>query len=453
MATSGSPQAPSQPPPPLAAAAGGNRSSTYDDAISIAEQEVVIAEESGSGKRKKRTKGASPLTLPIYNLSESVLLQIKSFLESDRIRKSNYDIEPCSFAKAIIGNRSHRFLCTVDFEEEQDLAARLSDEDVGGVLACMKDVSKSELKTIDLSLVDDEMKGSDDQPESNLSEIDVVVILDKMLDSKECGTPYIVFPKKWRIEQSQLLDRFLATYNRVMKEREIVCGCCGQNFCGTADKPWVCKDVGETFGTKQLVRVVLKLAHSKNAMKLLATNAYQDCCERLRCLDCCPNVFCEHPDCGFSWGNCYDCSEDEESIKECNVCNFSYCGAHLVDHCFDKGSDVLCSDCEARALLNLAHANECFGLLVQELEDKYSVKGRDCWTCASSDLPQAMDAREELRKRCHAVWEVLLPKQKKFEDYEYMLVRYERYLAWPSLTWQTSRGDYTCIAAHMANIN
>jgi hypothetical protein len=109
--------------------------------------------------------------------------------------------------------------------------------------------SVGELKTIDLSLVDDEMKGSDDQPESKLSEIDVILIVDKMLDSKECGTPYIVFPKKWRIEQSQLLDRFLATYNRVMKEREIVCDCCGENFCGTADKPWVCKDVGETFGT------------------------------------------------------------------------------------------------------------------------------------------------------------------------------------------------------------
>jgi hypothetical protein len=81
MATSGSPQAPSQPPPPLAAAAGGNRSSTYDDAISIAEQEVVIAEESGSSKRKKRTKGASSLTLPIYNLSDLVLLHITRFMK------------------------------------------------------------------------------------------------------------------------------------------------------------------------------------------------------------------------------------------------------------------------------------------------------------------------------------------------------------------------------------
>ena len=41
-----------------------------------------------------------------------------------------------------------------------------------------------------------------------------------------------------------------------------------------------------------------------------------------------------------------------------------------------------------------------------------------------------MDAREELRKRCHAVGELLLPKQKKFENYEDMLVRYERYLVW-----------------------
>jgi hypothetical protein len=88
MATSGSPQAPSPPPPPTAGAAGGIRRSTrvrrqvqssYDDAIiSMAEKAVVIAESVSQGKRKKRTKRVSPLTLPIYNLPESFLLHITS---------------------------------------------------------------------------------------------------------------------------------------------------------------------------------------------------------------------------------------------------------------------------------------------------------------------------------------------------------------------------------------
>jgi hypothetical protein len=102
----------------------------------------------------------------------------------------------------------------------------------------------------------------------------------------------------------------------------------------------------------------------------------------------------------------------------------------LLKRCYDKGSDDLCSGCEARALLNLAADNEVFGTWVQELEDRYSVKGRDCWTYASSDLSQAMDAREELRKRCHAVGELLLPKQKKFENNESRFEGYESLSKW-----------------------
>jgi hypothetical protein len=153
------------------------------------------------------------------------------------------------------------------------LAARLSDEDVGGVLACVKDLtdltyvnltnlvnvtgkclvslfsSAEKLRGLDMSIIADEMEGSDDQPESKLSKIDVFPILDRLLDSEKCAKPYIIFSKKWRKEGSQLLGRFLAKYNRVMKEREIGCDCCKKNFCGTAEKTWICKKVGETFGT------------------------------------------------------------------------------------------------------------------------------------------------------------------------------------------------------------
>jgi hypothetical protein len=102
----------------------------------------------------------------------------------------------------------------------------------------------------------------------------------------------------------------------------------------------------------------------------------------------------------------------------------------LLKRCYDKDAEDLCSSCEARALLNLADDNECFGTWVEELEERYSLKGRDCWTYTSSDFSQAMDAREELRKRCHAIGELLLPKQKKFEDIESKFEDYESHLKW-----------------------
>jgi hypothetical protein len=331
MATSGSPQVPSQPPLATATAAGGIRRSTrarrqvqsiYDNAISIAEQAAVIAESGSKGKRKKRTKRMSPLSLPIYNLPESVLLHITSFMEktskvllavalsasSEKIRKSNYGIKPCSTARSILGSNFY-----VNFKEDKDLVARLSDEDVGGVLSCMKDLtdvtltnlvnisgqclvylcgSPNKLRLLDLSLVEDEMKGSDDQPESKLSKIDVIPILDRLLDSKECSKPYIIFPKKWRKEGSQLLGRFLAKYNRVMKEREIVCDCCKKNFCGTSEKSWVCKTVGETFGTHNVTCFSCKDNFCDDCAEEHLKELCQKCDQRC-CTDCRGTMRCD----------------------------------------------------------------------------------------------------------------------------------------------------------------
>jgi hypothetical protein len=155
-------------------------------------------------KKRNKPKG-------IYNLPEGVLLHITSFMEdtskvllvvalsasSDKIRKSNYDIKPCSMGRSILGGLTHllgRKSC-VDFETEKDLAARLSDEDVGGILSCLTNLvnitgkclvslygSADKLRTLDLSLVARKMKGSDDQPDSKLSKIDVIPILDRLLD-------------------------------------------------------------------------------------------------------------------------------------------------------------------------------------------------------------------------------------------------------------------------------
>jgi hypothetical protein len=151
--------------------------------------------------------------------------------------------------------------------------------------------SADELRTLDLSLVSDEVKGSDDQPESKLSKIDFIPILDRLLDSEKCAKPNIIFPKKWRKEGSQLLGRFIAKYNRVMREREVVCDCCEKNFCGTAEKSWICKTVGETFGTYNLTCFSCKINFCDDCAEEHLQELCQKCDQRY-CIYCCSGTMC-----------------------------------------------------------------------------------------------------------------------------------------------------------------
>ena len=284
--------------------------SIYHDAA----REVGAADEaranatsgSGSGGRnKKRAKKVSVLTLPIYNLPDSVLLHIAGFVEnSSRVllavaltassthwRKSNWDIKPPAAARTILTEKPMKNfgeISRVDFVgmDTKDLAAKLSDEDVGGVLACIGDIhtiksvkitncinilgyglgplrTSTSLEQLDLSLVGVRENINLD-PEPQLSKTDVIPILDSILDSEECGLysdPFsIKFPKKWRVERSLLLVRFLAKYNRLMNTRGITCsgyttkedgrsyGPCEDICQGTTERPWISKS-GDTFGT------------------------------------------------------------------------------------------------------------------------------------------------------------------------------------------------------------
>lgn len=144
-------------------------------------------------------------------------------------------------------------------------------------------------------------------------------------------------------------------------------------------------------------------------------------------MDCVPYEFCEHAGCTLS--NCSDCSdESHEVVKFCRCCEVAFCGEHLLKEVV-RHPDYYCSDCKSRAALILSESNRCFGKWVLKLEGKYSAKGRDCRTSAGEDFSQAMEAREELRQRCHAVGNNLLLKQKQFERFDILFQQFESTLA------------------------
>ena len=86
--------------------------------------------------------------------------------------------------------------------------------------------------------------------------------------------------------------------------------------------------------------------------------------------------------------------------------------------------DEYCSSCTGRAALQLSDYNNSFEEWVVELEEKY---GRESAhrPLAEETLAEAMQRRESLRQRCHAVGSKLLFKQKMFEKFEQKLQRFE----------------------------
>lgn len=213
----------------------------------------------------------------------------------------------------------------VTFEDvEKELAAKLSDDDVGGVLVLASSLHPIEslylsrcvgitgkgleplrgskaLEQLDLSLVGPN-ESPNLSPEPAISKKDVIPILDSILDADGCSLKHVQFPKKWREEQSQMLVRFLSKYNRVMNEKNIAC--CGRTYIpeehqsrpcarqcqGTCERPWV-KKSGDDFGM-----------HSFTCFS--CTESYcQDCtqeemqetcelCEKKFCNDCNQTLEC-----------------------------------------------------------------------------------------------------------------------------------------------------------------
>jgi len=88
------------------------------------------------------------------------------------------------------------------------------------------------------------------------------------------------------------------------------------------------------------------------------------------------------------------------------------------------GEDEYCSDCSGRAVSQLSDYNDSFEKWVNELEKKY---GRESARRPLSEetFAEAMQRRESLRQRCHAVGAKLSFKQKMFEKFEQKLQGYE----------------------------
>jgi hypothetical protein len=290
----------------------------------------MASPDPSSSKRRKKTHNAPLAAGNIANLPSEPLIHVASYLAAPSralfavaVATSNPDAESSqdSISSAIVGYHWD----SLDFGQiEKELAAKLSDEDISGVLQCIGAVNKVTrlrltncvnitgvclepirgswvIKEIDLSLVGRHQSPLLD-PKPPISTDIVLPILDDIIARGEQAI-LVQFPKAWRQQHSNYFYEFLERYNIMWRDHlmgRAICNVCCKFFYQVH---WPVATSGAEYGILQFT-----------------------------CHGCLSNY-------------CPACVEDELNLKFCNKCERYYCReCSEMDVC-NRCCKCYCHDC------------------------------------------------------------------------------------------------------------
>ena len=284
-----------------------------------------------------------PPPLGFADLPDEVLVNIVTYLprtsrallavaltaSSSAWKQSNYKIKPSETAKIILSAVKYCTYSYIGFggKEENELVDKLTEEDIGGYLACADAVhgvksfsldycknlvgygleplrNSSKLPKIYLSPIEG------DNNELSLSEDVVIPILESIIEKRE-NPLYFTLPKKWCDKPCQLVVDFLQKYNKLMNTtRSVVCGVheygtsdsgewkrvgCNNICRGTDARPWVNPNAGDLFGMHNMTcdgcnqtycgECATEYFHKEACVKC-AIRGCKECVESFECVAC-----------------------------------------------------------------------------------------------------------------------------------------------------------------------
>jgi hypothetical protein len=268
----------------------------------------------------------------------------------------------------------------------KDLAAKLSDEDIRGVLLSIDAVNNLKklrltncihvtgvgldplrgstiIEQIDLSLVGDHESPKLD-PDPSISCAEVVTILDSIIGrGEDCSLEYLQFPNEWRKERNTESDfhAFLTRYYDYLSSRADVCLKCGCNLRGDGH---VLQMDGYQYGTQNFTCYDCMNKYCYECEDdLFGCYIINECekCERIYCLHCekvdlctsCNNWYCA--DC-IDFKQCFRCDENTcpDCVRGVRCCNTCCADKISCNPCADYGDDLSwCGRC------NEAYCGDC----------------------------------------------------------------------------------------------
>mmetsp|Transcript_3444 Transcript_3444/g.4998 ORF Transcript_3444/g.4998 Transcript_3444/m.4998 type:complete len:406 (+) Transcript_3444:141-1358(+) len=335
----------------------------------------------------------------------------------------------------------------LDFGEiEKELAAKISDEDIRGVLLSIDAVNNLKklrltncihvtgvglgplrgstiIQQIDLSLVGDHESPRLD-PEPLISCAEVIPILDSIIErGEDCSLEYLQFPKVWRKERNTESDfhAFLTRFNNYLSSRAGRCLQCRCNlpirnrddqhnmlymsaydkFYGT--QKYTCYDC-----TKQYCE------DCEDDGGVYYIGGTCDKCERRYCLHCkkvdvctsCDNCYCV--DC-IDFKQCPQC--DENTCPDCVSevrCRNTCCADKIsCNNCAEDGNafswcescnEAYCVDCcNSDVLHTVQDCDDCYQSLCDQCRMKTCREGRNCTGCYQIAFKALTEDKETLR--------------------------------------------------------
>ena len=309
--------------------------------------------DSQRSKRRRLLGDASTGVRRISDLPNAVLTNVANYLASPSralfaaALNTNQNAVAASDERnsAIVGDDQS----TLDFGDiEEDLVARLSDDNIRAVLLCIDAVNNLKrlkltnclritgiglqalrgstmIEQIDLSLVP-KHHSPELKPDPPISCDHVLPILDSIIETEHCSLMHLQFPSVWRRRRGKKrvqFDRFLQRYTELLLDRDIHCLNCNNNI----------PPVNETW---------IEFSQRGNIQR----SQNFTCCECLKCY--CEE--CHYHDTTLTFCNmcerkmCSDC----QSMKWCSACEFDYCvDCVMFTTCPGCNENVcgLCEDC------------------------------------------------------------------------------------------------------------
>ena len=302
-------------------------------------------------------------------LSETsrILLSVALTASSDEWQHTNWTLQPTEASKIILSDKSLNNTnisngCIELKGSGKKKLFKLSDADIGGVLACIGAVHtiKSVKLThcygctgrgleplrdsVSIEVLDLSLRGiQPPETETLISDEVVFPILNSIIDMDDTRLRFIQFPKHWRdnSERSPLLVTM--NYNQIMSSHSFSCpvkkydddeytqciGTCGLSCQPTQETPWI-NESWEKFGKPnfQCGRCQALICNRCHEEEFFSDEYVGDCCFK------CGNMFCSK--CAVT------CMGSE--FDDCGICCDDCFGEPDV-HCNGPCGEPCCSDC------------------------------------------------------------------------------------------------------------
>mmetsp|Transcript_3607 Transcript_3607/g.7595 ORF Transcript_3607/g.7595 Transcript_3607/m.7595 type:complete len:412 (-) Transcript_3607:80-1315(-) len=354
----------------------------------------------------------------------------------------------------------------LDFGDiEKDLAAKLSDDDIRGVLLSIDAVNNLKrlrltncinisgagldplrgstiIQHIDLSLVGDHESAKLD-PEPPISCAEVLPILDSIIErGEDCSLEHLQFPNEWRKERNTESDfhAFLTRYNDYLSRQAVVCLKCRCNLPGderTGDGHMLRMDENQ-YGTQNFTCYDCMKHYCYECQEEEKDDAYCmssmcDNCNKRYCLNCCREghcTSCDHwycLDC-IDMTRCFQCEDntclncvseircDNNDCVDDNIWCYDCVESGNVTICCDGCDGIYCSDCSDSYVHAAKYCNACDDFRCGECRVTKCMEGSDCTGCYQLAFPSLLEDRERTQNENEDLEKEINDLRRKIKD-------------------------------------